>query len=63
LYLAFTNNTGSDEARQAFVRKFGYEPHEVKSGVGIVLAGPVREDKDDDNAVRSRAEWLCEYDR
>lgn len=43
LWLGFTQDTPIGAARAAFAKRFGYEPHEVRSGPGIVLAGPVKE--------------------
>jgi hypothetical protein len=43
LWLAFSVHTPATVARAAFVNRYGYEPAEVKAGLGIILAGPVKE--------------------
>jgi hypothetical protein len=64
LYLAFRRGITVTKARERFKERFGYEAEQpIRGGPDYIYLGPVREDKDDDNAVRSWAEWPCEYDR
>ena len=46
LWLGFEVGTSAHDARRRFAERFGIEPEQVKSGLGMILAGPVPEPKD-----------------
>lgn len=46
-WLAFTADTPAEEARHAFMVKFGRAPRDVRAGLGgLILAGPAPRGRD-----------------